>query len=155
MMEKESQQSKDFPDAFYRVTVKALIVQDGKLLMVEDHVGPGPAWELPGGGLDFGELDPRDALRREIKEEMGLEVSSVAERPLYIWAKKRFNQRGMEWHHILALAYPTTVSHYDFTPSEECKRIEFFTKEELQANKDKLTDQMQPLVDLFDPSDFR
>ena len=56
---KEPQQSPDFPDAFYRVTVKGLLVQDDKLMMVEDAVDyPLVQWELPGGGLDFGETDP-------------------------------------------------------------------------------------------------
>src|ERR1700754_4601493 len=98
MKAKEPQKSSDFPDAFYRVTVKALIVDENKkLLFVEDHVDdPRVEYELPGGGLDFGESDPRDALKREIKEKMGLEVTWIAEKPVYMWNLKRNNRRGME-----------------------------------------------------------
>ena len=153
---KEPQQSPDFPDAFYRVTVKGLLVQDAKLMMVEDAVDyPLVQWELPGGGLDFGETDPRDALRREIKEEMGLEVEWIAEKPLYMWVKKRLDRRGMDWYYILALVYPIKVSHLNFIPSDECRSIVFWDKEELAANRDKITDQMHPLIDLFNPADFK
>lgn len=31
-------------------------------------------WEVPGGGLDLGE-DPRQAFRREVKEELGLDLA--------------------------------------------------------------------------------
>lgn len=123
-------------------------------MMVEDYVQSTPVWELPGGGLDFGEEDPRTALKREIKEEMGLEVEWVAEKPLYIWAKKRVNLRGVDWHYILALCYAIKVSHLNFVPSEECQSIVFFNKEELLANKEKISDQMQPIVDFFNPADF-
>ncbi|NQU87286.1 MAG: NUDIX hydrolase [Mariniphaga sp.] len=50
-----------------RTTVKALFHRDGKILLQKDHKGK---WEMPGGKIQFGE-SPKEALRREVKEELG------------------------------------------------------------------------------------
>lgn len=50
---------------------KALIVRDGKLLIVFDQ-----RWELPGGRLHIDEA-PRDGLRREVMEELGAEINVI------------------------------------------------------------------------------
>jgi 8-oxo-dGTP pyrophosphatase MutT (NUDIX family) len=65
---------------------KAVIVKDGRFLLVrkslDDPYNPGK-WELPGGRLKEDEsLD--DALKREVREEVGLDV--VPGRPLAIWS---------------------------------------------------------------------
>ncbi|MBU1246192.1 MAG: NUDIX hydrolase, partial [Patescibacteria group bacterium] len=60
----------NIPNCFYRISIKALIVDDKKrFLLVKEDNG---TWDLPGGGLDFGE-DAKSCLKREIKEETGLE----------------------------------------------------------------------------------
>jgi 8-oxo-dGTP diphosphatase len=62
------------------VTQKAFILKkDGKVLIVRrSATAPSKpnCWDLPGGGIDFGE-DPRESICREIKEETGLEVSDL------------------------------------------------------------------------------
>src|SRR5882724_7613845 len=98
---REAQQSKDFPNAFYRVSVKGLLVRDNKLMLVDDYTGliakeKDGEWELPGGGLDFGE-NFQDGLRREIKEETGMTPTWIADKPTYTWIVKREGRRGMEW----------------------------------------------------------
>lgn len=152
---KPPQQSPDFPDAFYRVVTKGLCVREGKLLMVKDmtpmYAELGGRWEIPGGGLDFGE-DVATAVGREVKEEMGLEVTYLAEKPTYIWTSKRQGKRGMEWHHVCILAYRFDVKDLNFTPSEECTEIRFVSREELQTLP--VSDQLEPLRKLFDPKDF-
>jgi ADP-ribose pyrophosphatase YjhB (NUDIX family) len=56
-------------------TVGALVVDaDGRLLLVRRARDPyGGTWDVPGGFLDEAE-HPLDALRRELREETGLEV---------------------------------------------------------------------------------
>jgi 8-oxo-dGTP diphosphatase len=53
--------------------VAALIHQDGKLLVCQRtrHQTMPLKWEFPGGKIEEGE-QPRDALRRELEEELGI-----------------------------------------------------------------------------------
>jgi len=53
--------------------VAALVVQDGKLLVCQRtrHQTMPLKWEFPGGKIEEGE-QPRDALRRELEEELGI-----------------------------------------------------------------------------------
>jgi len=53
------------------VGVKSLILYNKKILLVQ-RSDAGNEWECPGGKVEFGE-DLHTALRREIKEETGLE----------------------------------------------------------------------------------
>lgn len=58
-----------YPDAVYRVSVKAVIRNDiGEVLCVTESERD--FWELPGGGLDHGETI-QQGLARELKEEIG------------------------------------------------------------------------------------
>ena len=70
--------SKNFPDAFYRVSIRGLMQEGNKFLLGHHHEG---TWETFGGGLDFGE-EPRDALRREILEELGCQTPFISEDPI-------------------------------------------------------------------------
>ena len=56
--------------------VAALIVEDGKLLVCQRtrHQTMPLKWEFPGGKIEEGE-QPRDALRRELDEELGIQAT--------------------------------------------------------------------------------
>ena len=56
-----------------RVAPKAVIVNDGRLLAVKNADGEGFWYILPGGGQEPGET-LEDALRRECREEAGVDV---------------------------------------------------------------------------------
>lgn len=55
--------------------VAAIIVKDGKVLVCQRtrHQTMPLKWEFPGGKIEEGE-QPRDALRRELEEELGVEA---------------------------------------------------------------------------------
>jgi 8-oxo-dGTP diphosphatase len=56
--------------------VAALILKDGKLLVCQRtrHQVMPLKWEFPGGKIEEGE-QPRDALRRELEEELGIDAT--------------------------------------------------------------------------------
>lgn len=56
--------------------VAALIVRDGKFLICQRtrHQPMPLKWEFPGGKIEDGE-QPRDALRRELEEELGIDAT--------------------------------------------------------------------------------
>jgi 8-oxo-dGTP diphosphatase len=55
--------------------VAALILKNGKLLVCQRtrHQSMPLKWEFPGGKIEDGE-QPRDALRRELEEELGIDA---------------------------------------------------------------------------------
>ena len=68
-------QQGQYPDAFYRVSVKAVILNKRSEVLV---VHEGEDWTLPGGGLDHGE-EALEALKRELYEETLISSSFKAE----------------------------------------------------------------------------
>ncbi len=115
----------DIPNGFYRVSIKGLILDETKekfAILLEDNGW----WELPGGGLDWGEK-PEDCLIRELKEEMGLTVTKVAPFPAYHLIGK-----NMKDNWTLNLVYEIKVKDLNFTPSEECQEIKFVSPQELE-----------------------
>lgn len=68
-----------------QVAQKAVLYDGGKILMIQksadDPFNP-LKWEIPGGRLDVGE-DLTDHLKREVREEVGLEIEIGP--PLAMW----------------------------------------------------------------------
>ena len=53
------------------MSVKGVLGWDDRVVVLRNRRGE---WELPGGRLDATDASPEDALRREMVEELGLEV---------------------------------------------------------------------------------
>ena len=63
-----------FTHARFTVTAGAVIFNDkGEVLLLKHRFRAGSGWGLPGGFMETDE-QPIDALRRELREEIGLEV---------------------------------------------------------------------------------
>ena len=63
--------------ARFTVTAGGIIFNDaGEILLLKHRFRAGSGWGLPGGFIEAGE-QPVDALRRELREEIGLEMEDV------------------------------------------------------------------------------
>ncbi len=110
------------PDGFYRISIKALILDDEqKFLLAKQEDG---TWDFPGGGIDYHET-PEETLRREILEEMGIEIASISAYPVYFFTF--FSENKIPFANVFFL---TKLKSLDFTPSKECIEIQFLSKEE-------------------------
>jgi len=56
-----------------RIRVTGVVIEDGRILLLNQDTDSGRSWSLPGGKLDEGETLAR-ALVREMKEETGLDI---------------------------------------------------------------------------------
>jgi 8-oxo-dGTP diphosphatase len=132
------------PDCFYRVSIKGVILNEArdKFLICKESSGH---WETPGGGLDWN-TTPQEDLAREIKEEMGLEVTWVSDRPSYFLSGYQALNPDVP---IVNIFFECKVNNLDITPSDECTEIRFVDKNDLVDLK--TFPQVNQLADLFDP----
>jgi len=135
------------PERFYRVSIKALILNEirDKFLICKEDNGK---WELPGGGLEWGTA-PREDLPREIMEEMGLETIWIADNPSYFFTFQFESQTGYGANVI----YETEVQDLNFTPSDECVEIAFVNKE--TVGDKKLFSAVSQLLETFKPENHQ
>ncbi len=137
----------EIPNRFYRTSIKALILDETrtKFLLAKEDNGKS---ELPGGGLEWGE-PPIVGLRREIKEEMNIDVDYVAMKPDYFIT--------MEWYKdtywTANVIYETRIKGLDFTQSAECIDAKFYTLAE--AKELKLSVPTQKFLEVFDPANHK
>ena len=111
---------------YYRVSIKGIVVNgDGRILLSREDNGK---WEMLGGGLDHNE-DPVSGLKREIFEETGLKVLSVSACPKYFLTAPRIGTTITTY--TANVVYEIQLENLDFTPSDECQELRFFSIDEM------------------------
>lgn len=109
---------------FYRVSIKGVIMVDGKVALTREHGSK--RWDLPGGGVEHYE-EPMNAFKREIAEELGANVDSFDEGNMQAWFTY---DSDPEWDRpILYLVSRANISGAP-KPSEGVD-VGFFSKEQL------------------------
>jgi ADP-ribose pyrophosphatase YjhB (NUDIX family) len=69
------------PDRGPGLAVDCIILLDGKVLLIH-RCNPPQGWALPGGFVEYGET-VEDAVRREMKEETGLDLAELRQFRVY------------------------------------------------------------------------
>lgn len=105
-----------------------LIVRDGKVLVIRRRKEPHKDhWSLPGGGVDRGEK-VREAVKREVLEETGLEVD------VGLVAGYREERVGQD-DHCIVIAFHCTVTGGDLRAGDDAAEAEFVDPDEVFRRK--------------------
>jgi len=113
-----------------RLIVSAVIEKDGLLLFGRKKAGVGPypnTWHLIGGGVNDGE-SLTDAIKREIKEEAGIEVEIDAS--LGFDDDFEADKHG-EMTHYIFLVYKAKYISGELKPDDDIEKLEWISKEKL------------------------
>ena len=125
---------RDWVDAepLARPAVRALVLDsEGRTLLLRwPRPGGSPFWIAPGGGVEAGESDD-DALRRELREELGLEEAGFGP---CIWTREfTFPWRDRWWRQ--AERYHVVRLEPDQIPGgEEAGNARWWSADEIEAS---------------------
>lgn len=113
--------------------VGALIVEDGRILLVERGREPLKGyWSLPGGAVETGER-LEDAVRREVMEETGLEVDVVS--LIEVFERIMPDAAGNAEYHFVLMDYLCRVVGGKLGAADDASGVGWFTPEEIDGLK--------------------
>lgn len=114
------------------VGVGALIVHDGKLLLVKRGVEPAKGkWSIPGGAVELGERI-RDALIREVKEECGLNVEIASEKPMDAIDNIIISKDGRLQYHYALLQFLVRLKGGTLRPASDVLDARWISLDEVE-----------------------
>ena len=118
----------------FTVTAAAIIHNDeGNVLLLKHRFRPGPGWGIPGGFLELGE-QPEETLRRELREEIDLELNDV----------RLFTVRTFKRQKQIEVVFVARASGSTQPQSPEIERSEWFSRSSLP---DGLPSDQKKLID--------
>ena len=114
------------------VGVGAVVIDEGKMILVKRGVEPGKGkWSIPGGLVELGEA-VREATVREAKEETGLDVEIVIDRPLDAFDNVDIDEKGGLRYHYVLLQFLTRPKGGTLKPSSDVLDARWVPLEEVE-----------------------
>lgn len=110
---------------------KVLIVKDGKVFMCRgkiDFHDLDKRWDFPGGRMHTGEL-PKEALKRELKEELGVDFEIGS--PLFVMATYE-TPSGVPRYYVVFEAHQTNPDESFVIAEDELSEIKWVGPEEVK-----------------------
>ena len=108
--------------------VGAAIVEGDRVLVTVRGIEPEKGrMDLPGGFVEVGE-HPRDALAREAREELGVEVE-VEERSMLL----AVHTYGADGEYVLAIGFRARIISGEPSPADDVAEIRWVKEEEIDA----------------------
>ena len=112
------------------VGVGAIIVQDGKILIVRRSSEPGKGkWSVPGGLVELGET-VEQAVVREVREECGLDVE--VDRLIDVVDSMTFDRNGRLKYHFIILDFFVKIKGGELRPGDDAKEAMWVSLEEVE-----------------------
>ncbi len=108
----------------------ALILQDGKLLLIRRGAQPGQGkWSIPGGLVELGE-NVQDAMIRETKEEVGLDVEAV--KLMDVFDSVTLDNKGRIQYHFVVVNFLVRIVGGSLKTASDILEVKWVSVEEVE-----------------------
>lgn len=107
------------------LAVDGILIEEGRVLLVRRLKEPFKSmWALPGGFVEIGET-VEEAIKREMREETGLEVD--VERLIGVYSDPKRDPRG----HVVSIAFLLRKLGGELSAGDDAERVAFHPLERL------------------------
>ena len=112
------------------IGVGAIIIQNGKILIVRRGSEPGKGkWSVPGGLVELGETVEQTVVR-EVKEECGLDVE--VDELIDVVDSMTFDENGKLKYHFVILDFFVKIKGGELRPGNDAKEALWVPLEEVE-----------------------
>lgn len=112
------------------MAIGALVLQAGKVLLVQRKKEPNKGrWAIPGGAVKLGET-LRQAVKREIREETGLIVRIQA--PIHVFDFIERDKKGHVRFHYVIVDFMANYVKGTLRPGDDASDARWFSRKDLK-----------------------